>query len=75
MLINKAGNVVDLAVDDHVKIISVLVFGNLLEGEGLLVLNGDLLGNGLSGGRHCVSCVFFVGRDRVNVAWGNGPNH
>lgn len=54
MLVNKAGNVVDLAVDDHPEIISVLVLGDLLEGEDLGV--GGIGRNGGSG-RHCVSRV------------------
>lgn len=52
MLVNKAGNVVDLAVDDHPEIISVLVLGDLLEGEDLGV--GGIGRNGGSG-RHFVS--------------------
>lgn len=66
MLVNEAGDVVDLAVDDHPQIISVLVLGDLLEGEDLLL--GSISRNG-GGVRHCVSIAGWecrgLGESRV----------
>jgi hypothetical protein len=67
MLVNEAGDVVDLAVDDHPQIISVLVLGDLLEGEDLLL--GSISRNG-GGVRHCVSIAGWECRGAGGVAGG-----
>lgn len=64
MLVNEARDVVDLSVNDHPEIISVSVSGDLLEGEGLLGLNGSLSGS--SGSGHCVREIEGGGNNETN---------